>query len=94
LFRAKLIVTFAALAVVGGLPLVAIGWRLPSLLPAATFSCLGAATTRIWLAAHQRAVLRRPGMQGRVKASADGLLGVLIDIAWGILGAVLCFVIK
>jgi ABC-2 type transport system permease protein len=94
LMRAKLIVTFGALAVVGGLPLVVIGARLPALMPATAFSCLGAAATRIWLAARHRAVLRRPGMQGRVKGSADGMLGVLIDIGWGVVGAGLCFFVK
>jgi ABC-2 type transport system permease protein len=90
LLHAKLIVSIAALAVVGGLPLLVIGLRLPRLLPAACLACAGAAGTRLLLAMRRPVTLRRPGLQGRMPASADGLLGVMIDIAWGIGGAMLC----
>jgi hypothetical protein len=32
-------------------------------------------------------------MRGRLSMTSDGLLGVIIDIAWGIAGAVLSLVI-
>jgi hypothetical protein len=32
-------------------------------------------------------------MQGRMPASADGMLGVMIDIGWGFAGAILSAVI-
>jgi ABC-2 type transport system permease protein len=87
LARAKLAVSIAALAVVGGLPLVAIAWRLPHLFPAAMLACGGAASTRLWLAATGRKTLRKRGMSGRLSLTTDGLLGVMIDLAWGLLGA-------
>jgi len=90
--NAKLAVCFGALAVVGGLPLAVIGLRLPMVLPAACLACSGAAATRLWVAARRPAVLRRTGMQGRVRGNADGLLGVMIDILWGVGGAVVCVV--
>jgi hypothetical protein len=90
--NAKLAVSFGALAVVGGLPLAVIGLRLPLVLPAACLACSGAAATRLWVAARRPAVLRRTGMQGRVRGNADGLLGVMIDILWGVGGAVVCVV--
>jgi ABC-2 type transport system permease protein len=93
LFQAKLAVSLVALLIVGGLPLVGIGLRLPRLLPAAILSSTGAAATRLLLAARRPATLRRPGMQGRMPASADGLLGVIIDVGWGYIGLLLCAVI-
>jgi ABC-2 type transport system permease protein len=90
--NAKLIVCLLALLVVGGLPLAIIGWRLPLLLPAAVVACTGAAITRLWMAARRPAVLRRQGLQGRVRGNADGLLGVMIDFLWGIGGALVCIV--
>jgi hypothetical protein len=90
--NAKLLVCLAALLVVGGLPLAIIGWRLPLLLPTAGLACTGAAVTRLWMAARRPAILRRQGLQGRVRGSADGLLGVMIDFLWGIGGALACVV--
>jgi ABC-2 type transport system permease protein len=86
--HAKLVVSFVALAVVGGLPIAVIGARLPLLLPAACLACGGAAATRLWVAARRRPILRRPGMQGRMRGNADGLLGVMIDVLWGVAGSV------
>jgi hypothetical protein len=34
-------------------------------------------------------LLRRAGLQGRLQASTDGFLGVVIDIGWGVFGALL-----
>jgi ABC-2 type transport system permease protein len=87
--RAKLLVTMGALAVIGGLPLVAIAWRLPHAFPAALLSCVGAASTRVWIGASGKKVLKKGGMKGRLSMTSDGLLGVIIDIGWGICGAVL-----
>jgi hypothetical protein len=89
LLRAKIIVTTAALLVVGGLPLVGIAWRVPEAFPAAFLSCVGASITRLWLAAARPRTLRKAGLQGRLQLHGDGLLGVIIDIAWGLTGAVL-----
>jgi ABC-2 type transport system permease protein len=88
--NAKLFVCLAALLVVGGLPLAIIGWRLPLLLPTAILACTGAAVTRLWVAARRPSILRRSGLQGRVRGNADGLLGVMIDFLWGIGGALAC----
>jgi hypothetical protein len=74
--------------------LVGIAWALPYALPAAVISCGGAAANRLWLAASRPAYLRKRGLQGRMPASTDGLLGVMIDIAWGIGGAVLSLFIR
>jgi ABC-2 type transport system permease protein len=90
--NAKLLVCLAALLLVGGLPLAIIGLRLPLLLPAAVLACTGAAVTRLWMAARRPAILRRQGLQGRVRGNADGLLGVMIDFLWGIAGALVCMV--
>ncbi len=90
--QAKLAVSVAALAVIAGLPLVAIAIRLPHALPAACLACGGAASTRLWLAAGGRKVLKRSGMHGRLSMNSDGLLGVLIDLAWGISGGALSLV--
>jgi ABC-2 type transport system permease protein len=87
--RAKLIVVMAALAVIGGLPLVAIAWRLPHAFPAALIACAGAASTRVWIGASGKKALKKAGMKGRLSMNSDGLLGVIIDIGWGIGGAVL-----
>jgi ABC-2 type transport system permease protein len=92
--RAKLEAVLLGLIVVGGLPLVAIAWALPDALPAALFSCGGAAANRLWLAASRPAYLRKRGLAGRMPANTDGLLGVMIDIAWGIGGAVLSLFFK
>jgi ABC-2 type transport system permease protein len=88
-WRAKMLVTLAALAVVGGLPVLAIGWRLPAAFPPACAASAAAAATRIWLAIGRPRQLRRGGLRGRLPASTDGLLGVMIDIGWGTFGAVL-----
>jgi hypothetical protein len=93
LMRAKVGVTLAALAVIGGLPLVAIASRLPGAFPAACISCMGAAWTRLWLAIDRPKAFRKVGLQGRLPMNSDGLLGVIIDIGWGICGAVLTLVI-
>jgi ABC-2 type transport system permease protein len=93
LMRAKMGVTLLALAVVGGLPVLAIGLRLPAAFPAACLSCVGAAAARLWLAIGRPKALRRQGMQARLNLAGDGLLGVMIDIAWGLCGAVLTRVI-
>jgi ABC-2 type transport system permease protein len=87
--RAKLVVSVVALAVVGGLPLVAIAVRLPHAFPAALLACTGAASTRLWLAARGRKTLKKKGLAGRLSFTTDGLLGAMIDIGWGIGGAVL-----
>jgi hypothetical protein len=79
----------AALAVIGGLPLVAIAWRLPHAFPAALIACAGAASTRVWIGASGKKALKKAGMKGRLSMNSDGLLGVIIDIGWGIGGAVL-----
>jgi hypothetical protein len=92
-FRAKVVVTVAALAVVGGLPVVGIGLKLPQALPTTCIACAAAASTRMWLALSRPKQLRRAGMQGRLQPSTDGILGVIIDIGWGIFGAVLTFLI-
>ncbi len=89
LLWAKVVVTIAALLVVGGLPLVGIAWEVPVAFPAAFLSSVGASTTRLWLAAARPKALRKPGLQGRVPLNGDGLLGVMIDIGWGLSGAVL-----
>jgi ABC-2 type transport system permease protein len=89
--RAKLLVVLGALAVVGGLPLVGIGVRMPGALPAACLSCAGAASTRVWLAASGRRVLKKAGMKGRLSMTTDGLLGAMIDIGWGLSGAIISF---
>lgn len=87
--RAKLLVSVAALAVIGGLPLLAIGVALPHAFPVACLACGGAASTRLWLAASGKKVLRKAGMRGRLTMTSDGLLGVMIDLGWGIAGGVL-----
>jgi ABC-2 type transport system permease protein len=91
--RAKWVVTLAALAVVGGLPLVAIGLKLTPAFPAACIACGAAAWTRMWLALSRPVTTRRGGMEGRMRATTDGLLGVMIDIGWGIAGALLTIII-
>jgi hypothetical protein len=73
------------------LPLVGIGVRMPGALPAACLSCAGAASTRVWLAASGRRVLKKAGMKGRLSMTTDGLLGAMIDIGWGLSGAIISF---
>jgi len=87
--RAKWMVTLAALSVVGGLPLVGIALKLTPAFPAAFLACGAAAYTRLRLALSRPVQTRRGGLQGRMPATADGLLGVMIDIGWGIVGAIL-----
>jgi ABC-2 type transport system permease protein len=91
--RAKVLVTVAALSVVGGLPVVAIGVGLAPAFPAACVASAAAAWTRIRLAVSRPKQLRRAGMQGRLQPSTDGLLGAIIDIGWGFCGALLTFFI-
>jgi hypothetical protein len=91
--RAKIVVTVLALAVVGGLPVVAIGLKLAPAFPATCVASALAAATRMWLAISRPKQLRRAGLQGRLPASTDGLLGVMIDIGWGTVGALLTLVI-
>lgn len=91
--RAKLVAVLAGLAVIGGPPLLGIAYALPQALPAALISCAGASATRLWLAASRPVVLRKQGLQGRMPANTDGLLGVMIDIAWGIFGGILSIVV-
>lgn len=88
-WRAKVAISAAALLVVGGLPLAGIAAAIPGAFPAACLASCGAACTRLRIAMARPKQLRRGGMKGRMPASADGLLGVMIDIAWGITGAVL-----
>lgn len=87
--QAKLAVSWAAIAVVGGLPALAIGLRLPAALPALAIACPAAAATRLLLARRRPQKLWRPGLQGRLHGSTDGLLGVAIDVGWGLFGALL-----
>lgn len=91
--RAKLLVTLAVLAVVGGAPVVAIGVKLTPALPAALLACSAAAATRLWLALSHPAPRRTAAMAQRMPASTDALLGVMLDIGWGLAGAVLAAVI-
>ena len=91
--RAKLAVSLAALTVIGGLPLVAIGIGLPHAFAAALLTCGGAASTRLWLAASGTKVLKKSGMRGRLTMTSDGLLGVMIDLGWGIAGGILAALI-
>jgi len=91
--RAKIVVTVLALAVVGGLPVVAIGLKMAPAFPATCVASALAAGTRMWLAISRPKQLRRAGLQGRLPASTDGLLGVMIDMGWGTVGALLTLVI-
>jgi ABC-2 type transport system permease protein len=91
--RAKLAVSLVALGVVGGLPLVAIATRLPHAFAAACLACSGAAATRLWFAARGKKTLKKAGMRGRLSFTSDGLLGAMMDIGWGVGGAVLCLFI-
>jgi ABC-2 type transport system permease protein len=91
--RAKLVVTVAALAVVGGLPIVAIGLKLAPAFPAALIAGTAAAATRMWLAIGQPAQARPRALRQRVQASTDGLLGAMLDIGWGGCGALLTLVV-
>ena len=91
--RAKMLVTVAALAVVGGLPVAAIGLKMASAFPAAVIACAAAAWTRMALAFGQTRQVRRGMVQQRIPASTDALLGVMLDIGWGVCGAVLTIVL-
>lgn len=86
---AKIGVAALALLVVGGLPVLIIGLRLPDALPALAIACTAAAATRMALAISRPRDLWRTGLQGRMQASTDGMLGVLIDVSWGLVGAAL-----
>jgi ABC-2 type transport system permease protein len=90
---AKLLAVTTALILVGGLPLTAIWIHLPTLRLAALTACTGAATTRLYFTATSPEKLRRPGLQGRMQVQTDGLLAVLVDIAWGILGMALALAV-
>ena len=91
--RAKLVVTVVALAVVGGLPIVAIGLKLAPALPAALIAGTAAAATRLWLAIGQPPQARPRALRQRLQASTDGLLGAMLDIGWGVCGALLTVVV-
>jgi ABC-2 type transport system permease protein len=91
--RAKLVVTAAALSAIGGLPIVAIGLQLAPAFPAALVASSAAAATRMWLAVAHPVQRRSPLLANRLQASTDGLLGVMLDIGWGLVGAALSLVI-
>lgn len=93
LLRAKLLAVCAGLLLVTLPSMIGIAWYMPKALPAALLSALLSATTRIRLAATRPSALRRAGLSGRMPASSDGLLGVMIDIAWGIGGLLLTFIV-
>jgi ABC-2 type transport system permease protein len=84
--RAKVLVTGAALLVIGGLPILGIALKMPSAFPAAFLSCVAATATRMWLAMHRAKPMRRAGLQGRLAGGADGFLGAAIDFGWGAAG--------
>jgi hypothetical protein len=90
--RAKLAVAGGALLLVAGLPLLGIAWRLPYGLPAAALSTLGTCVTRLALAATGKQKQARRGLKGRMNLTNDGLLGALIDVAWGLVGVVILLV--
>ena len=87
--RAKLIVTTVLLALVIGASLAGVWSQAPAALPAAALASIGAAATRVWLAMARPRQLRRAGLQGRLPGHAGGVLGVMIDLAWGLGGALL-----
>ena len=89
--RAKVAIASGALAVIAGLPVLAIGLRFPDAFPALCLACGAAAGTRMAIAINRPSQWWRPGLQGRLQASTDGLLGVVIDVGWGIAGALLTF---
>jgi ABC-2 type transport system permease protein len=91
--RAKLVVTAAALSAIGGLPIVAIGLQLAPAFPAALVASTAAAGTRMWLAVTHPVPRRSPLAHTRLQASTDGLLGVMLDVGWGLVGAVLSLLI-
>ncbi len=91
--RAKVLVTIVALLLIAGLPVVAIGLKLAAAFAAASVASAAAAGARVWLAVRRAPQLRRAGLQGRLQASTDGLLGVGIDIGWGVAGALLTLVL-
>ncbi len=87
--RAKLAVTSAMLIVVVGLSLAGIWLQMPSALPTAAFASILATLTRLRMVMGRPATLRRLGLQGRMPGHADGLLGVITDVSWGLFGAAL-----
>ncbi len=87
--RTKLAVASLALLVVTGLPLAGILWRLPYAFPAAAIGTFGTCATRLWLAATGKQKKARRGLKSRLGLTNDGLLGALIDVAWGVAGVVL-----
>jgi ABC-2 type transport system permease protein len=91
--RAKLIVTAALLALVIGASLAGVWMQKPAALPAATLASIAAAITRVRLSMARPRQLRRAGLQGRLPGHAGGVLGVMIDLAWGFGGALLSFVL-
>ncbi len=90
--RAKLLVTGAILAVIIGGSLFGVWLQRPAVLPAAAVASVAAAFTRIRLAMSRPRVLRRAGLQGRIPEHAGGIVGGMIDIAWGICGAAIFIV--
>ncbi len=88
---AKLAVTVAMLGVVIGLSLGGVFLEMPSALPAAFLACLAATITRLGMAISRPRKLRRGGLEGRMPGHADVLLGVMTDIGWGFVGALLSF---
>lgn len=91
--RAKVLVTVATLTAIAALPLGAIGLKMAPAFPAAFIACAAATWTRMWLAVSHPARPRRSAMQQRLQPSTDGLLGIMIDIGWGVAGAVLTVLI-
>jgi ABC-2 type transport system permease protein len=91
--RAKLIVTTALLALVIGASLAAVRVQMPAALPAAALASIAAAATRVRLSMARPPKLRRAGLQGRLPGHAGGVLGVMIDLAWGLGGALLSYVL-
>jgi ABC-2 type transport system permease protein len=90
---AKLAVTLATLGAVIALSLFGIWVQMAAALPAACFASLAAAGTRLRLVMSRPRQLRRGGMTVRIAGHADGLLGIMTDLAWGIGGALLTLAI-
>ncbi len=87
--RAKVLVTSLVVGVIAGLPVLAIGWFVAAAVPALWLASAAAAATRMGLAIARPRHLWRKGLQGRLRVSTDGVLGVAIDIGWGVAGALL-----
>ena len=75
------------------LSLLGVWVQMAAALPAAALASVAAAATRLSLAMARPPQVRRDGLQGRLPSHADGLLGVMIDMAWGFCGALLSFFI-